>query len=96
MDRNVVWTEPAARDLEAIVQNIARDSEAYATSFAREIREAARSLSVFAERGQRVPEFDLPEIREFLVRPYRIVYRVEPERVVILTVIHGARRARRV
>lgn len=95
MDREVVWARPAAADLEAIVENIGRDSEAYAASFAREVQEAARSLSVFAERGQVVPEFDLPEIRELLVRPYRIVYRVEPDRVVILTVIHGARRTRR-
>ena len=61
-----------------------------------EVKEAAASLTEMAERGQIVPEFGDSSIRELLVRPYRLVYRVQPEQVTILAVIHGARRAWRV
>ena len=93
MAREVVWTSPAWDDLEAAAEYIARDSMYYAAAFVREVKEASESLSEMAERGQIVPEFRDPSIRELLVRPYRLVYRVGGEQVIILAVIHGARRA---
>ena len=96
MAREVIWTEPAAEDLEAAAEYIARDSGSYAAAFVREVREAAEFLSEFAERGQVVPEFGDDSIRELLLRPYRMVYRVRPDRVVIFALVHGARRARRI
>jgi len=93
MAREVVWTSPAWDDLEAAAEYIARDSMYYAAAFVREVKEASESLSEMAERGQIVPELRDPSIRELLVRPYRLVYRVGGEQVMILAVIHGARRA---
>jgi plasmid stabilization system protein ParE len=95
MDREVEWTEPAWDDVAAAAEFIARDSIAYAAAFVQEIKEAAESLRQMAERGQIVPEFGDPKIRELLVRPYRMVYEIQDENVSILAVIHGARRARR-
>ena len=95
MARQVVWTEPAWDDLEAAAEYIARDSDYYAAAFVREIKLAAESLSEMAERGQIVPEFGDHSVRELLVRPCRLVYRLAPERVTILAVVHGARRVRR-
>ena len=92
MARKVEWTDPALDDLAGIAEYIARDSEYYAAAFVQEIKEAAASLAEFAERGQIVPEFADPSIRELLVKSYRLVYRVLEKRVVILTLIHGARR----
>jgi plasmid stabilization system protein ParE len=96
MARNVVWTEPAWDDLEAAAQYIARDSAYYAAAFVQEVKAAAESLCDLAERGQIVPEFRDASIRELLVRPYRLVYRLRPHDVTILAIIHGARRAWRV
>lgn len=93
MAREVVWTEPAWEDLEAAAGYIARDSEYYAAAFVREVREATESLSEFAERGQIVPEFRDPTIRELLLKPYRLVYRMSTSQVTIIALIHGARRA---
>jgi plasmid stabilization system protein ParE len=45
MDRRVVWTETAWSDLEQVVSYIAKDSSHYAAAFAREARDASRSLS---------------------------------------------------
>ena len=96
MARIIDWTEPAWADLSSIADYIARDSEYYAASFVQEIKEASESLAEFAERGQVVPEFGDRSIRELLVRSYRLVYKVSADRVVILTLIHGARRVGRV
>ena len=96
MARQVEWTDPAWDDLAGIAEYIARDSEYYAAAFVQEIKEAAASLAEFAERGQIVPEFADPSIRELLVKSYRLVYRISERSVVILTLIHGARRVGRV
>jgi len=95
MAREVIWTEPASDDLEAAAAFIARDSQTYAAAFVREVLEAAESLSEFADRGQEVPEFADHSIRELLVRPYRPIYHVSSDRVVISALVHGALRARR-
>jgi toxin ParE1/3/4 len=96
MAREVVWTEPAWKDLEGAAEYIARDSEFYAAAFVEEALEAAVSLSDFAERGQTVPEFGDESIRELLVKPYRVVYKVTDDHVFILAFIHGSRRMWRI
>lgn len=41
--------------------------------------------------GRRVPEAEEENVRELLFQNYRIMYRVEPQRILVLTVIHAAR-----
>jgi len=41
--------------------------------------------------GRTVPEVEEETIRELLLHNYRIMYRVEADRILVLTVIHGAR-----
>jgi plasmid stabilization system protein ParE len=89
MDREIVWTLRATADLESIVEYIFRDSEFYATAVARELIAAARSLTTFAERGRMVPEYEDPTVRQIIVRRYRLIYRVKPERIEVLRIIHG-------
>jgi plasmid stabilization system protein ParE len=45
----------------------------------------------FPELGRVVPEFGQATLRELIVRPYRLVYRLRGEAVEIVTVFHGAR-----
>jgi plasmid stabilization system protein ParE len=90
--RKVVWTAPAWDDLENAAEFIARDSEFYAASLVREASEAAASLADLADRGQVVPEFADETIRELLLKPFRLVYRVTDQHVFIVAFIHGARR----
>jgi toxin ParE1/3/4 len=91
MDRRVVWTESAWRDLDDVIGYIARDSTHYAASFAREFRDASRSLARFSERGQVVPEFGETHIREIFIRSYRLVYSLSGDSLYVLGLIHGAR-----
>ena len=87
----VAWVEVAWSDVSAVADYIAKDSTRYAAAFVREVREAARSLSQFAERGRVVPEFQDPSVRELLVRDYRLIYRLTGRDVFIMPFIHGAR-----
>jgi toxin ParE1/3/4 len=41
--------------------------------------------------GQVVPELHDPELREIVFGAFRIVYRIQEERIDVLTVYHGAR-----
>lgn len=87
----IEWTEPALSDLESIRDYIRRDSEYYAARFIERIIEAVENLEKFPEVGRSVPEAEEENIRELLFYNYRIMYRVERERILILTIIHGAR-----
>ncbi|MCU0554424.1 MAG: type II toxin-antitoxin system RelE/ParE family toxin [Syntrophales bacterium] len=95
MARQVVWTHEAVSDLEAIADYIARDSAAYASAVLRELLDAGNSLDRFCRRGRVVPETRLAAIRELIVREYRLIYRVEQTRIVIVTIVHGRRDLRK-
>jgi toxin ParE1/3/4 len=86
------WSERSISDLSALHDYIARDSPLYAERFVAKLIRATEPLADFPELGRRVPEEpDQPNVRELLVQTQRIVYRVEPERILIVTVVHGRR-----
>ena len=41
--------------------------------------------------GRKVPERDTAELRELIEGRYRIVYRIEADRCLVVTVLDGAR-----
>ena len=53
--------------------------------------ETASTLSTLADRGRVVPEASDPAIRELFVFRYRLIYRVESDRVYVIAFVHGAR-----
>ena len=63
----------------------------YAELVARRIVAAVERLQAFPESGRIVPERNVPEIREVVVAPYRVVYRLRQGRVEIATVFRGSR-----
>jgi len=87
----IEWTRPALLDLESIRDYIRRDSEYYASRFIEKIIEAVEALKNFPKMGRSVPEAEEESIREVLLHNYRIIYRVETDRILVLTIIHGAR-----
>ena len=91
MVRTIIWAEISSNDLEATANYISRDSPTYAAACVRDVRDAARSLVHFAERGRVVPEFSDPNVRELFVRNYRLIYRLDPMTVYIIGFIHGSR-----
>ncbi|MCF6285806.1 MAG: type II toxin-antitoxin system RelE/ParE family toxin [Candidatus Hydrogenedentes bacterium] len=91
MDLKLRWSPEAAEDLESIADYIARDSEYYARAVVSEIVSVSRTLREFPLMGRVVPELGDKHVRERFVYSYRLVYRVEPERVLIVAIIHGKR-----
>lgn len=87
----IEWTRSAARDIRTLRDYIALDSEAYAERTARKIVEAVEKAGTFPRVGRKVPEADDDSIREILFGNYRILYRIEESRVLVLMIIHGAR-----
>ena len=79
-------------DVEGIRRYIGNFNPHAARDMAERIIETGNSLSVFPYRGRQVPGTRL-RVTAF-ARPYIIRYRVDPDRVVILRVRHGARRSR--
>ena len=87
----ILWSPQSLRDLESIRAYIAGDSPTYAALVVERIVDAVERLAAFPESGRMVPERDSPDIREVIVRPYRVVYRVRPGRVEIVTVFRSSR-----
>ena len=91
MDLEVKWSPEATEDLESIAEYIARDSEFYARAVVTEILSVSRNIGEFPLIGRIVPEIGDERLRERFIYSYRLVYRIEPERILIVAVIHGKR-----
>jgi toxin ParE1/3/4 len=52
----------------------------------------SQQIAEFPLSGRVVPEFDVPQIREILEDPYRIIYYIKPDQIDVLAVIHAAQR----
>ena len=86
------WTDRAQDDLAAIHAFIEINSPHFAGVIVRRLLHAVDRLQDFPQSGRSVPEYSSPEVREVVLRPYRIVYRIVSEQEIhILTVHHGAR-----
>ena len=84
----------ALLDLEDIADFISRDDPRAAVRWVDRLVGRARRVGVAPRSGRVVPEIGEPEVREVLLRSYRIIYRIEPRRILVLTVIEGHRRLR--
>lgn len=89
----VVITEHAERDIDEVFAWIAMDSATNAQEMVERIREAIRTLRRFSRAGRVCPEQPnfTYELRQVIAFPYRIIYTVHNDLVLILHVRHGAR-----
>ena len=85
------WTARARRDLSAIGRYIARDDPVAARRWLERLRARARSAAKKPRVGRVVPELQREDLREVLLRTYRIVYRVREDAIHVLTVFEGHR-----
>ena len=91
MARKLSWSPEALEDIEAIASFIERDSPWYAKIVVAKIIAVAEAVPKFPDIGRIVPEVATANIRERFVYSYRLIYRVEPTRIVVAAVIHGSR-----
>jgi toxin ParE1/3/4 len=85
----VKWTDEALENLWKIEQYIGRNSPENAESFVNYLIEQGKTIALNPHMGRMVPEISNPEIRELIVKKYRIVYRVHGKEIKILTVFEG-------
>jgi len=87
----VKWTYAARADLLEALEYLTEQSPNAAESFLAEVETAAASLTHFPRRGAIVRELDFANLRQIIVRRYRLVYRVEEDGVAVVRLIHGSR-----
>jgi len=86
----VVFSPRSEEDLEEIADFIARDSPRRAVRFIAEVRVTCEKLADAPLGYELQPQLD-PGIRRTVHGRYLIFYSVEPERVRIERILHGAR-----
>lgn len=85
----VIWTEPALADLEAIAEYIALDKPDAASALVRRVFERVDHLQSYPESGSRPPELKRSRYRQVIEPPCRVFYRHDGERVYILHVMRS-------
>jgi toxin ParE1/3/4 len=80
MDYQVILSPKAVGDLETIIRYIAQDNPEAARKLGQRLLIKTKELSQFPFKGQKVLEFDQPNIRQLILKPYRIIYRVEEDK----------------
>jgi toxin ParE1/3/4 len=93
VSRRVVITDRALSDLRHIRDYIARHSPLNAARFLERVLAELDVIEASPESFAKAPEDELVSytLRQFVVKPYRVLYRVAGGRVEILHVRHGAR-----
>jgi addiction module RelE/StbE family toxin len=86
----LTWHPEAAEDLDRIATYLEHESPAVARALAQRITAAIERLRQFPRSGRIVPEEQDDAIREVLVGPYRVVYRLLYDDVQIVMIRHGS------
>lgn len=89
---SITWSQEAGNNLVDIEEFIARDSVERAVRFVDALIDQTETILTDNPRsGRSVPETGNPDIRELIYRGYRIVCRLNDDRIELLTVFEGHR-----
>lgn len=86
----VVWADEAREQLASIHDFIKRDAPFYATQTIDRLTRRVEQLIDHPRSGRVVPNYDDESLRELIAHPYRLIYRIKPERIDIIAVFHSA------
>lgn len=84
----VAWSYVALGNLIEANKYIASENPEAARKVITDIYEAGNKIKEFPEKCRIVPEIRRKNIREVFYRDYRIIYRIEPRRIFVLSVRH--------
>ncbi len=88
----VYWTAEARLRLLDIQAHIAKDSPHVALQVVSRLLHRSQQLAIPPLTGRKLPEYPDEDLREVLERPFRLIYRVSPEQIEIVTVKHYRQR----
>ena len=84
------WTDNAILHLLDIYEYIEHDSPMYAKRMIDRITRRSEQIAGFPMSGRKVREYDADDIREIIEKPYRIIYRIKPDQIDVLAIVHCA------
>jgi toxin ParE1/3/4 len=87
----IIWADSALSDLDKIIEYIALDKPTAATKLAQQIFSTVEQLEEFPQSGRKPPELNDTQYLEIIVKPCRIFYRFELNKVYILFVMRSER-----
>ncbi|KAF0811007.1 plasmid stabilization system protein [Alcanivorax sp. S71-1-4] len=90
----VIWTEPALQELDAIAEYIALDNPPAAGNLVGDVLNKTERLADFPKSGRIPPELPNSVYREIVVPPCRVFYREDGDQVLILYVMREERALR--
>jgi toxin ParE1/3/4 len=82
----VIWTEPALAQLQAILEFIALDKLEAAEAVARRVFATTDRLASFPRLGRPIPEFPHRSYRQLWAKPCWLYYRRDADRAIVLHV----------
>lgn len=91
----IIWTEPALSDLDAIAEYIALDKPSAAIHLVQKVFSSTDRLEQFPESGRKPPELKKSKYLEIIVNPCRIFYRNVDDKIYILYVMRSERKLRK-
>ena len=91
----LIWTEPALSDLDAIADYIALDKPEAAREFVKRVFHHVEQLIDHPESGSRPAELRRSRYRQIVESPCRTFYRFDCRRVFVLHVMRGEMRVRK-
>ena len=90
----ILWSKPATKDLENIIDFIANDNKSNALKILKKIEKRVYELEEIPQRGSIVDEldaFNLYKYKQLIEYPWRIIYRIGDDSVFIMAVLDGRR-----
>jgi len=90
----LIWTEPALSDLDAMADYIALENPEAARGLVQRVFQHIEQLAEYPESGSRPRELRGSRYRQIVEPPCRVFYRYDGERVFILHVMRGEMRLR--
>lgn len=91
----IVWSEPALSDLDAIADYIALESPAAASELVKRVFGHVEQLADHPESGSRPRELGRSRYRQIVEPPCRVFYRYDGHKVFILHVMRSERLLRK-
>ncbi len=91
----IVWSDPALSDLDAIADYIALENPTAASVIVRRVIEHVGQLAEHPESGSRPQELKRSRYRQIVEPPCRIFYRFDGQTVFILHVMRSERLLRK-
>lgn len=89
--KNIIMLSVAKQDLNNICLYISTDSKNRADNLLHKISSEVKNLSIFPKKGRVIPELNKENYRELLIENYRVMYKIDNDKIIISAVKHSSR-----